>query len=345
MPQPRHSVVQYLYVHAPGEAFAYPTMRAKAEVASVAARYLECALVQAASLRLADTDCDLFFVLNVKDPRDTSVLGSRGVRLIEAMEDLGVKIVFAEYAHRHEAPIVEYVSSRYILDAIEATTGDGGDVGRYLWFTDVDCVWPHPAAVFDRSPSEPEIGCLLIPYPADWDIMGATPQSLGEFGRELGPCPVPIPWVGGELVGGTPQALRQLVAACEALEAEAGVQPTQLAAEEHLLSLVGGLGRISFDNLWDVGRRVFTGGRHQGPRLDDPTDFGFWHLPLEKGLSFRRTADALLAGRHDELSRDFSDPRRMARRFNVAGAGLARRLRDDGWLAANRVRGMIERRR
>ena len=38
---------------------------------------------------------------------------------------------------------------------------------------------------------------------------------------------------------------------------------------------------------------------------------------------------------------DLEVPARTLRRFNVAGAGWTRRIRDDSWLAAQRVRDRV----
>ena len=81
-----------------------------------------------------------------------------------------------------------------------------------------------------------------------------------------------------------------------------------------------------------------TGPRNQAARVDDPTSIGLWHLPSEKGLSLRRAAYEILGGRTTRLRRDLTEPERAARRFNVAGTGLVRRVRDDGWIAKQRVR-------
>ena len=40
------------------------------------------------------------------------------------------------------------------------------------------------------------------------------------------------------------------------------------------------------------------------------------------------------------MIRDLRDPTRTARRFNVGATGPLRRLRDDGWIAAQRVRSL-----
>ena len=60
-------VVQYPYVHEREEGFYYPTARAGSSSTGVAIRYLECALTQAASLRLRELDCELALATNVRD--------------------------------------------------------------------------------------------------------------------------------------------------------------------------------------------------------------------------------------------------------------------------------------
>jgi hypothetical protein len=150
--------------------------------------------------------------------------------------------------------------------------------------------------------------------------------------------------VGGELLCGAPAGLAHLVTACEQLDQELGAHGTELPAEEQLLSLAGGLGRIAFEDLSSLAWRLWTGPRHGALPHGDPASLGLWHLPSEKGLGFRRAADAILSGRTARLRRDLADPARAMRRFNVGGTRWTRRLRDDGWLAAYRLRRAIARR-
>ena len=56
-------------------------------------------------------------------------------------------------------------------------------------------------------------------------------------------------------------------------------------------------------------------------------------------MSLRRAAGQLRRGRTERLRRDLADPKRAARRFNVAGVGLTRRILDDGWIARQRIGG------
>ena len=330
-------MVQYLYVHHAGERFIYPSSRSYGGAANTAMRYLECALVQAASLRVREVECDLVLVTNLEDPRDPAAVEPRGVRLLEKMEALGVRLLFAPYGHRSSQPVQMFESSRYVLDAIGAVAAQS-DAARRLWFVDVDCVWPDPERVFAAAPAAGEVGCIHIPYPPDWDINGTTPRRLGEFGRELGECPVPIPWVGGELLCGTATDLAEMASSCEALDEEVSARGAALPAEEQLLSLAGGLGRVHFTDLSAVAWRVWTGPRHGAVVHPNPGELGLWHLPSEKGLGFRRAAGALLSGRTARLRRDLQDPARAMRRFNVAGAGWTRRVRDDSWLAGYRLK-------
>jgi hypothetical protein len=81
-----------------------------------------------------------------------------------------------------------------------------------------------------------------------------------------------------------------------------------------------------------------TGPRSQAGKIEDPLAIGLWHLPSEKGLSLRRAAQQVRRGHTRRLRRDLADPARTARRFNVAGTNLLRRLQDDGWIVAQRLR-------
>jgi hypothetical protein len=339
--QPTPLVVQYLYVHEQGEKFFYPTARSEGSVARVAARYLECALVQAASLSLREVDCEQALVTNVSDRR---VLGRDGMELLERIESLGVKIVPAEYRHRPGYDSEHYISSRYVLDAILATS-EGQPEDRQLWLTDLDCVWVDAARVFAATPPAGEIGCIYIEYPLDWDGVGAgefaiTRRSMGELAAGMGgPSDEPPPWVGGELLSGTPRALRKLVGACEEIDRQLTERNRALLTEEQVLTLAGALGRVRFRELSAVAWRVLTGPRHGAIPREDALSLGLWHLPSEKGLSLRRTAHQIRRGHTARLRRDLTDPRRSGRRFNVAGVGLARQIRDDSWIARQRIAG------
>jgi hypothetical protein len=346
VPEPPPLIVQYLYVHGDGEAFFYPTSRSSRSAAQVANRYLECALTQAASLRLRETDCDLALVTNLGDP---SSLGRAGARLVRCIESLGVQILPTEYRHRPVDTGGEnydsYVSSRYVLDAILAAA-EGQPANRQLWLTDLDCVWPDAACVLAAAPPAPEIGYVQIPYPPDWDVVGFGPPALsraaiGELALGMGGSQSLPSWVGGELLTGTPDALRALVSACEDIDERLAAQGAMLPTEEQTLTLVGALELARFSDLSNVARRILTGPRHGAVNPENPLDCGFWHLPSEKGLSLRRAANEMLAGRPRRLRRDLADPARAARRFNVRGTGLPRRIRDDGWLAAQRLRSTV----
>jgi len=331
-------VVQYLYVHTDDEAFHYPSVRARASATAVALRYLECALVQAASLRLRGAGCDLVLATNVGDPR---ALGRRGSELMRRLESLDVAILPAAYLHRPGGEVPDFVSSRYVLDAILAATA-GEPQERPMLFTDVDCVWVDPERLFAAVPSEPDIGCIHCIYPPDWEMVGygrvgRTPAAMGELAGHLGGAGGPVPWIGGELLAGRPDALRAMVATCEELDAQLAAMDQVLQTEEQILTLAAALGRVRFRDLSPLARRIWTGPRHDAPAVEDALSLALWHLPSEKGLSLRRSARELRSGRTRRLRRDLAEPARMARRFNVAGNGMARRVRDDGWIAGRRV--------
>jgi hypothetical protein len=330
----RPLIVQYLYVHGPQERFDYPSSRSQGGSGQLAARYLECVLVQAASLRLREVDCDVALVTNLTDRR---AVGGRGERLLEQVESLGVKMLFAEYLHRPAVGMTTFAASRYVFDAIMSAS-EGVDEDRQMWLVDVDCVWLAPAKAFAATPPRPGIGCITLEYPPDWNLYGFTPRTMGELAASMGAPDGALRWVGGELLTGAAGDLRALVAACERLERELAARDRVLTTEEQLLSLAGALGRVRFEDLGGVAQRIWTGPRHGAPPVSDPASLGLWHLPSEKGLGFRRAAHAISSGRSERLVRDLDVPARALKRFNVAGAGWPRRIRDDGWLAMQRLR-------
>lgn len=333
--EPFPCVVPYLYVHRPGDRFHYPTSRTRLGAEQLAVRYLECVLVQVASLRLQDAPCAIRFVTNVSD---ASRLGRPARRLLDAIADLDVELVVAEYRHPPPGDVHRFYASRYVFDAIDAVAGRG-DGDRAFWLTDVDCVWVDPGKVFAARPPGDRVGCLPLRYPPDYPFTGGvTLPDVQALAERIGPCADPLPWVGGELLAGSPDMLRSLMTACERLEAEVGELGHVVATEEQLLTLAGGLGRIAYDDQSHVAGRLSTGPRHHACNPAEPEALGLWHLPSEKGLSLRRAAHALAAGNIARLRRDLASPQRAARRFNVHGATWRGRLRDDGWLAANRLR-------
>ena len=341
-------IVQYLYVHEQGEAFYYPTTRSDTSAQSdssagrVATRYLECALTQAASLTLQGADCEFALVTNVSGPE---ALGKSAAKLWSSLERLGVKILPTEYRHRPGVGTEDYVSSRYVLDAILAAC-EGQPAERLLWLTDLDCVWANPDLVFGHAPEPSEIGCVYIDYPPDWDAVGfdapgISRRQLGAIAAEMGGTEELPLWVGGELLCGVPETLRTLVSACEELDGALAENGDSLPTEEQVLTLAGAIGRICFRDLSAVARRMTTGPRSHAKIVEDPLSIGLWHLPSEKGLSLRRAARAVEVGRIEHLRRDLAEPTRAARRFNVAGTGLLRRLQDDGWIAGQRVQSAV----
>ncbi len=331
----RPMVVQYLYVHSAEEAYNYPSSRSHGGHRQLAARYLECVLVQVGSLRLREVDCDLALVTNLSDRR---AVGFRGGRLLSEIEAMGVEVLFADYLHRPEAGVAHFASSRYVFDAIMSAAAQVGEQTP-LWLVDVDCVWVDAPKLFAARAPSPGIGCIHIGYPPDWVISGRTPQEIGALAVGLGACEkADLDWVGGELLCGTAADLRELVWSCEALERELAGHGHVLETEEQLLSLAGALGRVEFQDLSAVAQRVWTGPRHGAPPPRDSASLGLLHLPSEKGLGFRRAAREITSGHGERLARDLAVPARALKRFNVQGASWTRRWRDDGWLAQQRLR-------
>ncbi|HEY4897155.1 MAG TPA: hypothetical protein VII01_13825 [Solirubrobacteraceae bacterium] len=276
----------------------------------------------------------------VSNVRDRDQLSRRAARLLDGLESLGVEMLFAEYRHRPASEEAEFASSRYLFDAIEAACEICSDDAR-VWLTDVDCVWLDPARVMAAAGPSPSIGCIHIPYPPDWDLTGFSPVTLGDIAAQMGGPTGPVPWVGGELIAGTAAGLRVLLATCEALEQRMAERELAVVTEEHVLSLAEALGLLPFHDLTHVAQRIWTGPRHGAPPVEEPGRLGLWHLPSEKGLGFRRGANEILAGREARLAADLADPVRAMSRFNVAGAPWTRRVRDDAWLAAQRLRAAV----
>jgi hypothetical protein len=328
-------VVQYLYLHAPGDDFVYPSARAGGDAHRLAGRYLECVATQAASLRFSGVDCELVLVTNLEDP--AAVLDAHGRALLSAIDDLGVRRVTAPYDHAPGPDVAMFFSSRYVFDAILAVA-PADEPGRVLWMVDVDCVWRDPGRAFAAlDGADDGVACVTIGYPPDWDVSGHTRASIGALPGSAEPVP---PWIGGELLAGSAGALRELVAACERLDAELEAGGVRLPTEEQLLTAAGALGRVRFVDRSDLAGRIWTGPRHQAANPEDPAALALWHLPSEKGLSFRRAAAALVRGRPGPLRRDLADTDRALKRFNIAGATSAR-VRNDAWLAGQKLRGLL----
>ncbi len=330
----RDRVVQYLYVHSPGDALEYPTSRAGVGPGRLASRYLECALVQAASLRFNNADCDLVLTTNLEDRR---LLGRYGVSLLERLEAFGVDVMHVPYDHRPAKDVTWFYASRYVLDAIVACA-TAGPPDQRLWMMDLDCVWIDPRKVFAAFPPAGSVGCIQMSYDIDWDITGSTRAALEQLAPDRVQADSTPPWIGGELLAGAPQDMLDLARACEQIDRDVEELDHGLGTEEQLLTLAGALGRVRFEDLRGVGMRILTGPRHGSVDPENPCSLGLWHLPSEKGLGFRRAAHALVSGHDHRIRRDLTDPQRAKARFNVLGGRwTARRARDDSWILTNRL--------
>ena len=181
-------VVQYLFLHAEGDDFIYPSARAGSDAKRLAARYLECVVTQAASLRFAEVEAELVLVTNLEQPG--AVLDDSGRRLLDAIEALGVRLVTAPYAHAPRRDVAMFHASRYVFDAIQATA-PADDPDRQLWLVDVDCVWRDPARAFaEVAAQDPDVvACVSIGYQPDWDISGQTRAGIGYLAMVQGNTP------------------------------------------------------------------------------------------------------------------------------------------------------------
>ncbi len=324
-------VCMYLFLDASGGTIPpHPSPRTASPL-----RYLECALVQAASLRLQEARCELLLVTNVSGGP-----GRAGRRMWGALRDLGVEIGEVPMRIGAGTPAAATRLPRAALRAATASLA----ADRELWLPNLDCVWIDPSLALSACPQGGRIGALAIPYPPDWTVggpeaIGATREALGRTASGLGAGAGPAPrWIGADLLAGTVGALLDLTSTCDALEGElAGRGAT--ATNEQLLTLAAALGRAELEDLSGVARRIQTGARHGAGAPADAERLGIWHLPAEKGLSLRRTARALAHGRTSRLRADLASPEGAMRRFNVGPARRARQLSDDVWVARSRLAG------
>jgi hypothetical protein len=324
-------VCMYLFLDADGATLPpHPSPRTASPL-----RYLECAVVQAASLTLAGASCRPVLLTNaVGGP------GRAWRRMWDALCELGVEV--REVALRIE-PGTPSGATRLPFEAIRAVAG--GVAGpRTLWVPNLDCVWVDPARALAARPERGRIGALAIPYPPGWAVggpeaVGASREELGRTASAMGAPPGgPPPWIGADLLAGTGDALLALAAACEELDGRLARGGT-IATNEQLLTLAAALGRAGVEDLSGVARRIQTGARHTAAAPADAAELGIWHLPAEKGLSLRRAARALARGRSEPLRADLSSSERSLRRFNVGEARRTHQLRDDAWVAWGRLSG------
>ncbi len=297
-------------------------------------RYLECAVTQAASLRLQGAPCEIALVTNAQPAR-----GARGRagRLWGALRDLGVELLEGSAPPGDSlAPARERLLRRAIDDA---TAGQAST--RRVWLPNLDSVWADPSRALAAELGDGQLGCLQIDYPADWRIggdetVGASRTDIARTVARLGDA-APIPaWVGGDLLTGRTAAL--LAAAAEYDELDARLRAEgHIAGNEQLLTLLSALGRIRFRDLGKLAGRVQTGARHRAASGAGAAQLAIWHLPAEKGLSLRRAARTVARGGSSRLVADLGAPPRAARRFNVGRARRARQLRDDAWVGGKRL--------
>jgi hypothetical protein len=321
-------VVLYLFLDEQGEVLPpHPSVRT-----SSCLRYLECALTQVASLRLPRTSCDIALATNAHDHN----VGRAGRQLLARIEALDVQILHAQPPRPPDGPL------GFVGEAIAHACEDQPE-DRSLWLPNLDCVWVSPASVFAATPPRGEIGCLFIPYPAEWHVGGkdtfaSSRQAIGGIAVSQGcsPSDGPPPWIGADLLCGSSATLRDMLASCQRLS-ERFASDGQRLSGERLLSCAGAVGETRFRDLSNVAARIHTGRRHESPPPANATALGLWHLPAEKGLSLRRAATVVRHGRTNRLRRELADSTRMARRFNVVQAGFARQLRDDSWLATHQI--------
>ncbi|HEX4435713.1 MAG TPA: hypothetical protein VH061_02855 [Solirubrobacteraceae bacterium] len=326
-------VCMYLFLEDGGTTVPpHPSPRTRSAV-----RYLECALVQAASLRLGDAACDLAIVVN-EPALDIPVRAARAIWA--RLDEFGVRRIESDLRVGSGGA----AASRFPREAIRAMAA-AETAERTAWVPNLDCVWVDPARVLGSLPSPGAVGCLPIGYPSDWSVGGSALAGrsrieLGRTAARLGAAAASEapPWIGADLLAGEVGALQAMMESCDRLEARLP-QDGEPAGNEQLLTLAGALGEMHVADLSAVAARIQTGARHGAGTPAGVESLGLWHLPAEKGLSIRRVARAILGGREAALRADLAEPRRAMRRFNVGTPSRAHQLRDDAWVLAQRPRG------
>jgi hypothetical protein len=326
-------VCMYLFLEEGGETVPpHPSPRTRSAV-----RYLECALVQAASLRLWGAECDLAIVAN--GPA-LEVRGGAARAIWARLEELGVRRLESDLRIGQGGA----AASRFPWEAIH-TVAAAEPAERTVWIPNLDCVWVDPARALDAEPGPDQVGCLPIGYPPDWSVggsaaIGRSRIELGRLAVRLGASPSrqAPPWIGADLLVGEIGAVLALVESCDQLEARLPAEGGP-AGNEQLLTLAGALGQVRLADLSAVAARIQTGARHGSAMPGGVESLGLWHLPAEKGLSLRRAARAILGGGGEALRADLAEPRRAMKRFNLGAPRRTHQLRDDAWVLAQRLRG------
>ena len=168
--RPRPLVVQYLYVHGPGEAFDYPFRVAHGRRRAAGGAIRACCAGR--PLRLRGVECDLALVTNLTDRRS---LGTHGASLLKEIESVGGRSRSPYYLHRPAGRWRRSRSSRYVFDAIVAV-GDKGDSDRRLCLVDVDCIWLDAPRYL---PPFPIAGHRLHSHPLPPRLGGSTVFHAG----------------------------------------------------------------------------------------------------------------------------------------------------------------------
>jgi hypothetical protein len=321
----------YLFVDASGATVPpHPSPRTASPL-----RYLECALVQAASLRLGAARCEIALVTNLDRARG---LGREGRRLWRALQALDVAVWPLEL--RIE-PGEEAAASRLPREAAGALAA-ALPGGRACWLPNLDFVWVDAPRALARTPAPGTLGALAIPYPPDWRVggpgeIGSTRAELGSRAAALGAASSEPPrWIGADVLAGTAATIAAAFEACDELDERFAAQGLT-ATNEQLLTLAAALGRVEIVDLSPLARRIQTGARHTAGVPADVAELAVWHLPAEKGLSLRRAARTIARGRERRLAADLASAPRAMRRFNVGGARRAHQLRDDVWVGFGRL--------
>ncbi len=223
---------------------------------------------------------------------------------------LTIQVEFIDIARRFILPTgtsPPYAGSRYLLDAMEwAETHLGNET---LLFVDPDVFFTANIATIAQSLTRYGALFIEIPYPHDHKGNGISRADIAEIINDLGHVNAPaIPrWIGGEVIGLAPKALRQLLPSVRQIFADSVSRQQNgaphLHTEEHILTAAVKLAGLPYDLANDgLASRIFTARRFRNHNPHTTASI-VWHLPTEKTFGFRTAYKHLLEfSKHERIA-------------------------------------------
>ncbi len=284
-------VATWLYAEAPGEESVYPQIIGHGAPSSTRfqAVYWRCVAVFFASLARHDNASARVLYTNVD-----RVPTVDGLDLGAFLDRLGVEVVTLPYTFQPpEGYFGAWRNQFYVFDVTRHLAGRLADdaVGMVL---DSDCVWARGPARMAAMTRRHGALTYDLGLPEGGDQNGLSLDEMAALYADLDGSPpeAPPPYIGGELIAATGDALRQLDGRVDALWAEmlrrhAAGQPKFNEEAQALSYLYHALG-IAYGTANPYLRRIWTtllkGDDARGPDLY----LTVWHVPGEKRYGLRR---------------------------------------------------------